>query len=124
MVLSKQTPAHGGRGIGPRWGPSSRLRLLRTYALSRRRSRAFCVRNSSLRGGGFLDDVAGPGRVDLDPGAHGCCECDRADVAALGGGRLGTNQLVDHGCIVLQQATIVEVTLADHQVDDRVAIRS
>src|SRR5919197_2965915 len=77
-----------------------------------------------LRGGwrSLLDDVAGAGRIDLDPGAHGRSDRDRAQVAPLCGGRLGPDQLVDHRGVVLEQGALVEAGLADDQVHDRVAV--
>src|SRR5947209_19330529 len=99
------------------------LHLLRAYAtVRRRRSRAEISVLLSLRGNRLLDDVAGPARVDLHARAHRGADHDRVQVATLGGRWLGADQLLDHGRVVLEQAPRLEVALADHEVDDRVAV--
>src|ERR1700733_12571581 len=81
------------------------------------------MRSSALLSGyGLLDDVARPRRIDLDPRTHRGRERDRTDVAALGRRRLGADQLVHHCRVVLEQHALVEVTLADHEGDDRRAV--
>ena len=71
----------------------------------------------------LLDDVAGTGRVDVDAGPHGRRQGDRPDVAALRGRRLRADDLLDNGCVVLQELPLAEAPLADRQVDVRTAIR-
>src|SRR5438270_241471 len=102
---------------------ASRLRLVRTYALA---AGGLGLRSMkiSLRGYGLLDDVTGAGGIDLHARAHRRRERDRPDVAALGSGRLGSNQLVHHRGVVLEQATTLEVALANHEVHDRVPVSS
>src|SRR4051812_43971415 len=77
-----------------------------------------------LRGGGrsLLEDVSGAARIDLDARPHGGGEHDRPDVATLGRRRLGADDLVDHGRVVLEQGALVEARLADGEVDDRGAV--
>ena len=58
----------------------------------------------------------------MTPGPMVVANVDRAQVAALGGRRLGPDQLLDHRRVVLEQALLLEVALADHQVHDRVAV--
>src|SRR3954469_16676895 len=72
--------------------------------------------------GALLEDVAGTGRVDLDAGAHRRGEHDRAQIAALGGRRLGADELVEDGGVVLEQLAVGEGALADREVDDRGAV--
>ena len=52
------------------------------------------------------EDLVG---VHLDAGTHRRCKSHGPDVAALGGGRLGSDQLFDHGRVVLEQLLVVEV---------------
>src|SRR6516162_1276937 len=52
----------------------------------------------------LLDDVSRAGWIDLHAGTHRGRERDGSDVAALGGGWLGADQLVHHRRVVLQQA--------------------
>jgi hypothetical protein len=75
-----------------------------------------------IGGDRLLDNVAGARRVDLDARPHGAGKRHRADVAALGGRRLGPDDLVDDRRVVLQQQALVEVLLSDHQVHDRGAV--
>src|SRR4051794_7886097 len=70
----------------------------------------------------LLEDVAGHGRVDLDPGPHGGGKRDGAQVAALGRRRLGAHELVDQRGVVLEQRALLEADLADRKMDDRGAI--
>src|SRR3954454_4331734 len=70
----------------------------------------------------LLEDVPCAGGIDLDAGAHGGAERDRAQVATLGGRRLGADELVDQGGVVLEQLALVEAHLADRKMDDRGAI--
>src|SRR3954465_13637532 len=70
----------------------------------------------------LLEDVPCAGGIDLDAGAHGGAERDRAQVATLGGRRLGAEELVDQGGVVLEQLALVERHLADWKMDDRGAI--
>src|SRR5436305_14327470 len=98
------------------------LRLLRAYAHPRRRRTGAEISLVSLGRDRLLKDVAGPARVDLDSRAHRAREGNRPQVPPLGRGRLGPDQLVDHRRVVLKEATVIEALLADHQVDDGVAI--
>src|ERR1700735_3525471 len=68
----------------------------------------------TLSGDRLLEQVAGTRRVDVHAGTHGRGEGDRTQVAPLGGRRLGADQLLDHGRVVLEQRALLEVTLADH----------
>src|SRR4051812_49411038 len=77
---------------------------------------------SGGRGGRLLEDVAGAGGVDLHARTHRRRDGDRADVATLGGGRLGADDLVDHGRVVLQKRARLEAGLADVEMDDRGAV--
>src|SRR3954453_16619947 len=70
----------------------------------------------------LLEDVPGAGWVDLDAGTHGRGERDRAQVAALGRGRLCAHELVDQRGVVLEQRALLERCLADWKMDDRGAI--
>src|SRR4029453_13962259 len=76
---------------------------------------------SGLRGGG-RDQVAGGPGVDLDAGAHRGGDGDALDVAALGRGRLGAEDLVQHGLVVLDQGPAVERGLAQDQVQVAVPV--
>src|SRR3954447_25684222 len=68
------------------------------------------------------DDVARPRRVDVDAGAHRARQRDPLDVAALRGGGLRADDLVDDGRVVLEQRLVVEALLADREVDVRAAV--
>src|SRR3954463_2731501 len=70
----------------------------------------------------LLEDVPCAGRVDLDAGTHRGAERDRPQVAALGGRRLGADELVDQRGVVLGQLALLERHLSDRKVDYRVAI--
>src|SRR5688500_11041435 len=63
---------------------------------------------TSLRGRFSLHQVASAGRVDLDARPLRGGHHDRPQVLALRRGRLGADQLLDHGLVVLQQRTILE----------------
>src|SRR3954447_21589224 len=63
-----------------------------------------------------------PRRVDADAGPHRARERDLPDVAPLRGRRLRAHDLVEHGCVVLEQCPLVEALLADREVDVRAAI--
>src|SRR5436305_13864078 len=118
--LYAKRPREGGRR-GSSEGSGSRLRLLRTYG--RRRSRAdVSLVKASLRCRGLLDYVPGTARIDLDARTHRGGERDGADVAPLGRRRLRADQLVHHCGVVLEQAALVQVALADHKMDDRVSV--
>src|SRR3569832_1565735 len=67
---------------------------------------------------GALDAVA----VHVDAGAHRGGDADATDVAALGRGRLGAVDLVDHGAQVGQQGGGLEAHLADRHVHVAVAV--
>src|SRR3954469_15112397 len=102
---------------------ASRARLRRRYVralafgdVTLARSRSAMLR--SLRFG----QVTGARRIHLDAGALGGGHHDRADVLALGGGRLGADQLLDDGLVVAQQLVVVERGLSDRHVDDRRAV--
>src|SRR5205823_9449217 len=70
----------------------------------------------------LLDDAAGLLRVDSDSGAHGSCQRDLPDVAALRRGRLRADDLVDQRGVVLHELARVEALLADCHVDVRAAV--
>src|SRR3954452_12489047 len=104
--------------MGPRSGG---LHLSRAYGepaggLGQKR----CSR-SGYRGR-LLHYVAGPAGVDLHARVGRGGEGHRVEVAALRGGGLGADDLVDQRRVVLQQHLPVEAELADRQVHDRVAI--
>src|SRR3981081_724879 len=116
MVLSRTDNARAGRA-SRRWPVrlSFEAPPIPVLRVRGRRSRACSLSNCalSLRRYRLLDDVAGTGRVDLDAGAHRGRERDRADVAALGGGGFGADQLLDHGRVILEQPLLLEGALAD-----------
>src|SRR5918993_1027974 len=102
----RRAPKTGGRSSA---AGSLGLHLPRTYG--RRGSRASSFSFSGYRGGllatlrrglglgllllgDLLDHVAGPRRVDANAGAHRRRKSDRAQVAALRGGRLLADDLV------------------------------
>ena len=60
--------------------------------------------------------------IDLDPGAHAGGHDDGADVAALGGRGLGSDELLDDRLVVAEQLLVLERGLADDHVDDRGAV--
>src|SRR4051812_9845686 len=60
--------------------------------------------------------VAGAVRVHRDARAHGRGDGDLLEVPALGRRRLGAEDLVEGGGVVLDQLGLVEGRLADHQV--------
>ena len=71
------------------------------------------------RGRGLLElggDVPGSRRVDADAGPHRARQRDRVDVAALGRGRFGADDLHD-GRVVLEERALVEALAADREVD-------
>src|SRR3954447_18933294 len=68
------------------------------------------------------DDVARPRRVDVYAGAHRARQRDPLDVAALRGGRLRADDLVDDRRVVLEQRLVVEALLADREVNVRAAV--
>src|SRR5215204_5785775 len=124
-------PAEGGhdlegRGRGkPR--PYSRpprldFRPLRDCQLSL----ATGVSADSLRRGfgpfPLFGDALGSLGIDVDSGAHRARQRDRADVAALRRGRLGPDDLLDDGGVVLEQLSLVEALLPDRQMDVCAAI--
>ena len=76
------------------------------------------VTSSALRGRRalFVEEAAGLVRVDGDAGAHRRGERDLLQVAALGGGRLQPDHLVDRRRVVLEQRLLVEGGLADDEV--------
>src|SRR5215217_4910859 len=69
-----------------------------------------------------LDEVLGLRRVHLDAGAHGGGHHDRAQVLALGRGRLRADELLDDRLVVLEQLALLEGRLAERHVDDRGAV--
>src|ERR1700722_1265504 len=75
------------------------------------------VTSSALRGRRalFVEEAAGLVRVDGNAGPHRRGERDLPQVAALGGGRLEPDYLVDRGGVVLQQRLLVEGGLADDE---------
>src|SRR5919201_3457065 len=72
-------------------------------------------RNCFLRSLQLLHDVTRPAWIDVDPRAHRRRQRDRADVAALGRRRLGAHDLLDDGCVVLEQLALAEALLADRE---------
>src|SRR4051812_19925198 len=103
------------------WSLFKRFLLSRSYAHG---GRSLWRRLSALRGRSslLLNKISGATRVDLDAGTHRRRHHDGADVLALGRGRLGTDQLLDHGLVVRQQVVVRERRLADGHVDDRRAV--
>src|SRR4029453_12765907 len=73
-----------------------------------------------ILGGG--DQVAGGAGVDLDAGTHRGGDGDALDVAALGRGRLGPEDLVQDDLVVLDQGPGLERGLAQDQVQVAVAV--
>src|SRR6266545_2532337 len=124
-------PAEGGhdlegRGRGmPR--PYSRPPRLDFRPLrGRQLSLATGVSADSLRRGFgpflLLGNALGSLGIDVNAGAHRARERDRADVPALRRGRLGADDLLDDGGVVLEQLPLVEALLPDRQVDVGAAI--
>src|SRR5436190_16284182 len=76
------------------------------------------------RGHGAGQDLAlaGARLVYADAGAHARRERDRKEVAALRRRRLGANDLVDDGGVILEQCSLVEARLADREMDHGLAI--
>src|ERR1700681_1810320 len=68
------------------------------------------------RGGEVLVELTRPGRVDANPRSHRRRQGHRAEIAALGGGRLGPHQLLHHGVDVLEQLFLGERGLAHADV--------
>src|SRR4051812_21668187 len=104
-------------------------RFKRSFLLSRayRFTRPGVFGGSELgcsRFGRLLDQIAGLGRVDLDAGAHGRGQHDRAQVLALRRGRLRADELLDDRLVVLEQLLLAERRLAERHVDDRRAVGS
>src|SRR5215217_7443659 len=81
-----------------------------------------CARSPAVRSGAGRDQVAGGAGVDPDAGAHRGGDGDALDVAALGRGRLGPQDLVQHGLVVLDQGPGRERGLAQDQVEVAVAV--
>src|SRR5699024_5003352 len=73
---------------------------------------------------GLLEEVAGAVHIDRDTGAHGGGHGDLLDVAALRGGRLQAQDLVERGHVVLDQLLIGERDLADDVVQVRGTVRA
>src|SRR6266545_5010338 len=124
-------PAEGGhdlegRGRGmPR--PYSRPPRLDFRPLrGRQLSLATGVSADSLRRGFgpflLLGNALGSLGIDVNAGAHRARERDRADVPALRRGRLGADDLLDDGGVVLEQLPLVEALLPDRQMDVGAAI--
>src|SRR5215218_6869726 len=70
----------------------------------------------------LFGDALGSLGIDVDSGAHRARQRDRADVAALRRGRLGPDDLLDDGGVVLEQLPLVEALLPDRQMDVCAAI--
>src|ERR687888_592605 len=70
----------------------------------------------------LFDDSPRPRRVDVDPGIHRARQRDRANVATLRRARLGADDLLQEGCVVLGEQALVEALLADRDVDVRAAV--
>src|SRR5450756_231636 len=66
----------------------------------------------------LLDQVPNAGRIDLDPGAHRGADGDRLDVLALRRRRLGAQDLVEDGTVVLNELDGVEGHPSDTHVRD------
>src|SRR4051812_17359993 len=101
------------------WSRFKRFLLSGTYGGpgSSEKARGLC-------GGGALrlNEVTCPRRVDLDAGAHRRGHHHRAEVPALGRGRLGADELLDDGLVVAEQLLVGERGLADRHVHDRRAV--
>src|SRR6516165_1853128 len=65
----------------------------------------------------FLDEAAGLVRVHRDTGAHRRGERDLLQVAALGGGGLEPDHLIERGRVVLEQRLLREGGLPDDEVE-------
>src|ERR1700722_632175 len=74
------------------------------------------------RGGLLVEEAAGLVRVDRDAGGHGRGEGDLPQVAALGGGWLEPDHLVERGRVVLEQRPLAEGGLADDEVQVAVPV--
>src|SRR3954464_7435930 len=100
------------------WSLFKRFLLSRSYAHG---GRSLWRRLSALRGRSslLLNKISGATRVHLHAGTHRRRHHDGADVLALGRGRLGADQLLDHGLVVGQQVVVRERRLADGHVHDR-----
>src|SRR5579871_6605031 len=70
----------------------------------------------------FLDEPARLLRIEPNAGAHRARERDLPDVAALCGGRLRPDDLVQHRRVVLDERARLEALLADGDVDVRAAV--
>src|SRR5919198_4026756 len=70
----------------------------------------------------LFDDSPRPRRVDVDAGAHRARQRDRSNVAALGGARLGADDLLEQRRVVLGEQALVEALLADRDVDVRAPV--
>src|SRR3954462_14042569 len=101
------------------WSLFKRFLLSRAYGCRGSLEEAAGLRR---RGSLRLNKIAGARGIDLDPRALGRGQHDRADVPALGRGRLGADQLLDDGLVVLEQLLVAERGLADGHVDDRRAV--
>src|SRR3954463_16668637 len=101
------------------WSLFKRFLLSRAYGCRGSLEEAAGLRR---RGSLRLNKIAGARGIDLDPRALGRGQHDRADVPALGRGRLGADQLLDDGLVVVEQVLVRERRLADGHVDDRRAV--
>src|SRR3954463_16094096 len=101
------------------WSLFKRFLLSRAYGCRGSLEEAAGLRR---RGSLRLNKIAGARGIDLDPRALGRGQHDRADVPALGRGRLGADQLLDDGLVVVEQVLVRERGLADGHVDDRRAV--
>src|SRR6266542_2553500 len=116
---ARSASACSARATGKRGRP---LGVARPAALSAS-SRAWPSGSSgdpapaALRAPRLGGDVARLRGVDLDPRPHRCRDGDALDVAALGRGRLGPDDLVEHDLVVLGERLGREGGLAEHQVD-------
>src|SRR5947209_2331171 len=99
---------------------SSGLRLPRAYGC--RGSWASGVVGGLGYRGRLLGDVARPRRVDAHAGPERRRERDRAQVAALRGGGLSADELLDQRGVVLEQRAGIELGLANRHVNDRLTV--
>src|SRR5205085_3648088 len=76
-------------------------------------------RMRTLRGDGVVPQTVG---IDLDAGTHRGGQRDALQVAALGRGRLGPLELVEHGPEVGEEGVVGEAHLADRDVHVAVAV--
>src|SRR5689334_21124190 len=101
------------------WTSASRLPVVFGGLVWLRGHCVFCRRSFFVE---LFDDAPRPRRIDVDPGAYRAGQGNSLDVAALGRGRLGADDLVDERGVVLEQLLLVEALPADRDVDVRAAV--